>query len=91
MSPGGRGQREPVCVTLTVGAVETADFGRLSFDRLMKVDAAGSGLFPLVGERQSIDDGCLCWNLRDSVMGGPVGCVSGLVFAPAPGPMVKFC
>lgn len=88
MSPGGGGHREVVCLTLMV---EAADVGRLSFDRLIKVDAAGSGLFPLVGEGQSIDDGCLCWNLRDSVMGGPVGCVSGLVFAPAPSPMVKFC
>lgn len=87
----GRGHREAVWLTLTVEAVDGADVGRLSFGRLMKVAAADCGLFPLAGEGQSIDDGCLSRDLRDSVMGGPIGCVSGLVFAPAPTPMVKFC
>lgn len=74
-----------------VGAFEGADIGRLCFGSLIKVDAAGCGLFPLVGEGQRIDDGCLCWDLKDSVMGGPTGYVNGLVFAPTPSPMVKFC
>lgn len=79
-------------MTLVVEAVEGADgVGRLSFDSLIEVDAAGRRLFPLAGEGQSSDGGRLRRDLRDSVMGGPVGYVSGLVFAPAPSPMVKFC
>ncbi|TNN63851.1 hypothetical protein EYF80_025910 [Liparis tanakae] len=57
----------------------------------VKSDAAGCRLIPLVGEGQSIDDGCLCSELRDSVVSGPTGYVSGLVFAPTPIPMVKVC
>lgn len=86
MAPGGRRHSEAVGETLTVDAVESTDIARLSFGRLIKV-----GLFPLIGGRQSIDDGCLRRDLRDSVMGGPRCYVSGLVFAPVPSPMVKFC
>ncbi len=86
-APGGKRHREAVGQTLMVEAVDAG----LSFDGLINVDAAGCRLFPLVGDGQSIDDGCLCWDLRGSVMGGPIGYVSGLVFAPAPSPMVKFC
>lgn len=81
VAPGSPRHRQLVWLTLTVEAV---DVGRL-------VKVAGCGLFPLVGEGQSIDDGCLCRDLRDSVMGGPTGYVSGLVFAPTSSPMVKFC
>lgn len=56
-----------------------ADVGR-------RLEGAGCGLLP-----QSIDDGGLGLDLRDSVMGRAAGCVSGLVFAPAAGLMVRFC
>lgn len=91
VAPGGRRHSEAVGETLTVDAVESTDVARLSFGRLIKVVAVGCGLFPLIGGRQSIDDGCLRQDLRDSVMGGPRCYVSGLVFAPVPSPMVKFC
>lgn len=47
-------------MTLMIEAVDGADVGRLSFGTLIKVDAAGRGLFPLAGEGQSIGAGCLC-------------------------------
>lgn len=71
--------------------VDGADVGCVSFGSLIKVAAAGCGLFSLAGKGQSIGGGCLCWDSRDSEMGCPVGCVSGLVVAPAPSPMVRFC
>lgn len=40
--------------------------------RLKAVVAFACGLFPLAGVRQRIDDGRLCQNLRDSVMGSPI-------------------
>lgn len=86
-APADRRHRQAVCQTLTGAAVEVADVGRLSFGSLIKVDAASGRLFPLVGGGHSIDAGCLC---RDSVMGGPSGYVTGLIFAPTPSPMVKF-
>lgn len=91
MAPGGKRRRELAWLTPGAEAVEGADVGRLSFGSRVKSDNAGCGLFPLVGEGQSIDDGCLRWELRDSVIGGPIGYVSGLVFAPTPSPMVKVC
>lgn len=86
-APGGRRHRQAVCQTLTGAADGGVNVGLLSFGSLIKVDAASCRLFPLVGGGQSIDAGCLCW---DSVMGGPCGYVSGLVFAPTPSPLVKF-
>lgn len=83
VAPGGSGHRE----TLTVVAVE----GVVVVSCLIKVASSGYGLFPLVGEGQRADDGRLSRGLRDSVMGSPTGCVSGLVFAPARSLMVKFC
>lgn len=91
MAPGGRRHGEAMGETLTVDVVESTNAARLSFEWLIKVVAVGCGLFPLIGGRQSIDDGCLRRDLRDSVMGGPRCYVSGLVFAPVPSPMVKFC
>lgn len=91
MAPGGRRHSETVGETLTVDAVESTDIACLSFGWLVKVVAVDCGLFPLIGGRQSIDDGCLRRDLRDSVMGGPRCYVSGLVFAPVASPMVKFC
>lgn len=87
VAPGGGGHVDALCVTLTVDAVEGVDV----VSCLIKVASSGCGLFALVGEGQRIDDGCLSLGLRDSVMGSPTGCVSGLVFAPAPSLMVKFC
>lgn len=91
MALGGSGRRLVAWLTLTAEAADGADVGCLSFGRPIKVAAGGCGLFRLVGEGQSIEDGCLSWSLRESVMGGPTGCVSGLVFTPAPSPMVNFC
>lgn len=71
--------------------VDGADVGCVSFGSLIKVVAADCRLFPLARKGQSIGGGCLCWDLRDSEMGCPVGCVSGLLFAPTPSPMVRFC
>ena len=88
VAPGTERHREVVWRTLT--PVVGADVGRLSFGSWIKVDAAVCGLLPLAGG-QSIYDGCLCWDLRDSVVGGPNRYVSGLVFAPTPSPMMKFC
>lgn len=90
MARGGRVHRGALWLTLAAEGGDGADVGRLSFGRLIKT-AAGCGLFPLAGEGQSIDHGCLSRDFRDSVMGGPIGCVSGLVFALARRPMVKFC
>lgn len=84
----GSVHRETLRLTLMIKVVEGGDLCCLSFAGLIKVAAAGCRLFPLVGERQRIDDGCLCRGLRDSVKGGPVRNVSGLVFAPT---VVKFC
>lgn len=56
-------------VRLTAEAVEVCDVACVSFGSLIKVDTAGCGLFPLVRGRQSIDAVCLCWDLRDYVMG----------------------
>lgn len=64
---------------------------RLSFGGLIKVDAAGWRLFPLVGGGQSIGDDRLGWELRDSVVGGPSRYVTDLVFAPTPSPLVIIC
>lgn len=72
-APGCRVHRDALWLTLVVEAVNGADGGCLCFGRLIQVAAAGCGLFPLAGDGQSIDDGCLSWNLRDSVMAGPVG------------------
>lgn len=77
VAPGGSGHREALRLTLTVVAVEGV--------------VVVSCLFPLVGEGQRADDGRLSRGLRDSVMGSPTGCVSGLIFAPARSLMVKFC
>lgn len=87
VAPGGSGHREALRLTLTVVAVE----GVVVVFCLIKVASSGYGLFPLVGEGQRADDGRLSRGLRDSVMGSPTGCVSGLVFAPARSLMVKFC
>lgn len=73
-----------------VEAIEGADVGDLSFDRVVQ-SAADTGLFSMVGEGHSIDHGGLCWDFKGSEMGGPAGCLSGLIFAPAPSPMVKIC
>lgn len=88
---GSERSGESVRLTPAAGAVRGADVGRLSFGSRVKSDAAGCGLLLLVGEGQSIGGGRLCWELRGSVMAGPIGDVSGLVFAPAPGPMVNVC
>ena len=69
-APGGSGNREVVGLSLMAEAVDGADVGCLSFACLIKVAAAGCGLVPLVGEGQSIEDGCFSWK---SVMGGPIG------------------
>lgn len=90
MARGSRVHRGALWLTLAAEGGDGADVGWLSFARLIKA-AAGCRLFPLAGQGQSIDHGCLSWDFRDSVMGGPTGCVSGLVFALAPSPMVKFC
>ena len=66
-------------------AVEGADVGRL-----VDGTAANTQLFPLAGGRQSVDSRSLCRELKDSVMVGPVGCVSGLVLAPTSGPLAGF-
>lgn len=87
VAPGGSGHREVLRLTLTVVAVE----GVVAVSCLIKVASSGCGLFPLVGEGQRVDDGRLSWGLRYSVTGGPIGRVSGLVFAPARSLMVKFC
>lgn len=86
VAPGGSGHREALRLTLTVVAVE----GVVVVSCLIKVASSGYGLFPLVGEGQRADDG-RHQHVRDSVMGSPTGCVSGLVFAPARSLMVKFC
>lgn len=85
MASGSRKRRE-VMVRAGDGSV-----AGLCFRGLIKVDAAGWRLFPLVGGGQSIDDGCLGWELRDSVVGGPSRYVTDLVFAPTPSPMIILC
>lgn len=82
----GSGKLREVMVRAGDGSV-----ARLCFRRLIKVDAAAWRLFPLVGGGQSIDDGRLGWELRDSVVGGPSRYVTDLVFAPTPSPMVILC
>lgn len=62
-----------------------------SFAGLIKANAASWRLLPLVGGGHSIDDGCLGWKRRDSVVGGPSRYVTDLVFAPTPSPMVILC
>lgn len=85
MASGSRERRE-VMVGSGDGSV-----ARLSFGGLIKVDAAGWRLFPLVGGGQRIDAARLGWELRDSVVGGPSRYVTDLVFAPTPSPMVIQC
>lgn len=89
VAPGSRQHRGAVRQTLMAEGAYGADVARPSF--LVKVEVAGCGLFPLVGGGQSIGDGCLCWDLRNSEMGGPSRYVSGLSFAPTSNPVVKFC
>lgn len=78
------------CREVTVRAGD-GSVARLSFGGLIKVDAAGWRLFPLVGGGQSIGDDRLGWELRDSVVGGPSRYVTDLVFAPTPSPLVIIC
>lgn len=85
VDPDARGHRKATGLSLMVEPIDSTDV-------IVKFATASCRMFPLAGEGQITDDGSLCWNLKDSVMGGPGGCVSGLVFSRPPSPMkLKFC